>query len=297
MATLLVEPAKLEYLHERKTLYGGAARRSAAASRVHHRRSSTRPWTYSENAIRDQPSRAALIADELKNIYRELSQAVDGLVFAPPVTHVYNPLDYARDPAEQYLERAGANGCQVLFLGMNPGPWGMAQTGVPFGSVSIVREWLGIEGPVRQPANQHPKRPIVGFGTVREEVSGTRFWGWVRDRFGTPRRFFSRYFVANYCPLVFMEESGRNRTPDRLRAAERNELFGLCNQGLRQVVRTLHPDVVIGIGKFAEDRARAALAGCPVEIGSILHPSPASPVANRGWSGQAERQLERLRIF
>lgn len=249
-----MEPPKLEYLHEWKTLYDGAPRQSAAASRVLHRRSSTRSWTYSGNEIRDQPSRDALIADELKNIYRELSQTVDGLVFAPPVTHVYNPLDYARDPAEQYLERAGANGCQVLFL-------------------------------------------IEGFGTVREEVSGTRFWGWVRDRFGTPRRFFSRYFVANYCPLVFIEESGRNRTPDRLRAAARNELFGLCDQGLRQVVRTLHPDVVIGIGKFAEDRARAALADCPVEIGSILHPSPASPVANRGWSGQAERQLERLRIL
>ncbi|MGD2130353.1 MAG: hypothetical protein PVJ33_11270 [Lysobacterales bacterium] len=237
-----------------------------------------------------------MIAEELKAIYRNLSNAMDGLQFAAPVTHVYNPLAYARNPMEQYLGRADCSACEALFLGMNPGPWGMAQTGVPFGTVSLVRDWLGIEGPVRKPDNEHPMRPVEGFATHREEVSGSRFWGWARERFGDHRRFFSRFFVANYCPLVFMEESGRNRTPDKLPAAERRVLFRLCDSALREVVECLQPKLVIGVGRFAEDRARTALAGHAVRIGGILHPSPASPVANRGWAPRAEEQLEQLGI-
>jgi len=237
-----------------------------------------------------------VIAEQLKTIYRDLSSAVSGLSFGLPTAYVYNPLDYARVPAEQYLDLAGESRKEVLLLGMNPGPWGMAQTGVPFGSVRFVREWLAIEGPVGRPAVEHPKRPVQGFATGREEVSGSRLWGWARDRFGTPECFFQRFLVANYCPLVFMEPSGRNRTPDKLPAAEQSELFRHCDQALRRAVNTLEPALVVGIGKFAEERARAALGGRDVRVGRILHPSPASPAANRGWSQQAERQLAALGV-
>jgi single-strand selective monofunctional uracil DNA glycosylase len=232
-----------------------------------------------------------MTANALTTIYRDLSRAVDGLEFSPPTTHVYNPLDYARSAVEKYLELAGAEGKTAIFLGMNPGPWGMAQTGVPFGSVSLVQDWLGIDEPVGKPANEHPRRPVQGFAVQREEVSGSRFWGWARDRFGSADRFFSRFFVANYCPLVFMEASGRNRTPDKLPVNERNELFRPCDHALRQLVQALKPEWVIGVGKFAEDRAVVSLEGLGVRTGRILHPSPASPAANRGWAQQAERQL------
>ena len=237
-----------------------------------------------------------MLTNELKGIYRELSISLEGLLFGPPTAVVYNPLDYARDPAEQYLARAGAGQKEVVFLGMNPGPWGMAQTGVPFGTVSFVREWMGIEGRVGKPADEHPRRPIEGFGIQREEISGSRFWGWARERFGPADRFFERFFVANYCPMVFMEASGRNRTPDKLPAAERAELFRHCDRALQRVIRCLNPQLVIGVGAFAESRAGSALAGFDVRIGRILHPSPASPVANRGWSQQAEKQLLRLGV-
>lgn len=210
--------------------------------------------------------------------------------------HVYNPLGYARNPGEQYVERYGNSRKEVLFLGMNPGPWGMAQTGVPFGTVKLVRDWLEIEGPVGKPAHEHPKRPILGFDVQRDEVSGERFWGWARDRFGTPGNFFERFFVANYCPLVFMEQSGRNRTPDKLPIEEKKELFQLCDRALLQVVTTLEPEWVIGIGAFAEARATSALAGLGIRIERILHPSPASPVANRGWAQQADQQLAKLGV-
>jgi len=227
----------------------------------------------------------------IQSIYADLSERVDALSFGPPVTHVYNPLAYAREPAWRFLARAGGARGRVLLLGMNPGPYGMVQTGVPFGTVSRVRGWLGIEAPVGQPAVEHPKRPVTGFDCAREEVSGERFWGWAEERFGSPARFFERFFVANYCPLVFMEASGRNRTPDKLPAAERRELFAVCDDALRRLADVLEPCAVVGVGKFAEDRARAALGERDVAIARVLHPSPASPVANRGWAAQAEAQL------
>jgi single-strand selective monofunctional uracil DNA glycosylase len=225
-------------------------------------------------------------------IARSLSREVGALEFAPPVTHIYNPLEYARGPHETFLKRYARPGVEALLLGMNPGPWGMAQTGVPFGEIAHVRDWLGIEGPVGQPDPQHPKRPVQGFECKRSEGSGKRVWGWAKERFGTPEAFFKRFFVWNYCPLCFLEEGGRNRTPDKLPNAEREALFVACDRALQRIVAHLHPRMVIGVGRFAETRAREALEG--VEIGSILHPSPASPLANRGWAPQAERQLAEM---
>ena len=227
---------------------------------------------------------------------RRLSREASKLDFGEPVTHVYNPLDYAWTPHRLYLERYGAAPKEVVLVGMNPGPWGMAQTGVPFGEVSLVRDWLGIESAVEAPGDQHPRRPIEGFSCRRSEVSGRRVWGWARDRFGAPEVFFERFFVANYCPLSFMEESGRNRTPDKLPAAEREPLLEICDRALVRAVEALEPELVIGIGKWAEARARQALEKLDVRVGRVLHPSPASPLANRGWAEQAERQLEDLGV-
>jgi single-strand selective monofunctional uracil DNA glycosylase len=227
------------------------------------------------------------------NIQRALTKAIAPLRFAPPVTHVYDPLVYARATAEDYLERFARRGVGTLLLGMNPGPWGMAQTGVPFGEVAAVRDWIGVRGKVDKPEHEHPKRPVTGLDCPRSEVSGRRLWGWARDRFGTPDAFFERFFVWNYCPLAFLEESGRNRTPDKLPASESAPLFAACDEALRRLVAHLEPQRVLGIGKFAEARARAALGRVD---GFILHPSPASPAANRGWAEQAERQLAALGV-
>ncbi len=240
------------------------------------------------------PTRAG--ASELARITAALRREVDALRFGAPTTHVYDPLDYAREPHARYLERWGGGPKQVVLVGMNPGPFGMAQTGVPFGEVALVRELLGIEAKVKRPAREHPKRPIEGFACTRSEVSGQRFWGLVRDRFGTPERFFARFFVINYCPLVFMEASGKNRTPDKLPAREREPLFAACDRALAAMVDVLGPHTVVGVGAFAEERARVALAGRSVTIGSILHPSPASPLANGGWAEKAEAQLRALGI-
>lgn len=232
----------------------------------------------------------------LVEIAGRLAEEVDRLRFTAPVSYVYNPLDYAWQAHSQYLDLYGDAPKEVLFLGMNPGPWGMAQTGVPFGEVNAVRDWLGISAEIRRPEHEHPKRPIMGFACTRSEVSGARLWGWAQEVFDTPTRFFSRFFIANYCPLAFLEEGGRNRTPDKLPAEERGPLLEICDRALIHTVELLRPEIVVGVGAFAEGRARAALEDVDVAIGRILHPSPASPAANRGWAEQATKELRELGV-
>ena len=240
--------------------------------------------------------RAPSIAEGLIAAARQLSASVSKLHFSPPVSHIYNPLDYAWSAHEAYLRRYGASTRRVLFLGMNPGPFGMVQCGVPFGDVTTVRDWLGIEAAVRKPQPENPRRPVEGFACTRSEVSGQRLWGLFRERFGTAEAFFAAHFVANYCPLAFFDQ-GRNLTPDKLPAVEVQALRVACDAHLRTLVSVLQPEWVIGVGAFAEARAAEALSGATVRTGRILHPSPASPLANRGWAAAASRQLVALGVW
>jgi len=230
----------------------------------------------------------------LIDVADELTAGLRRLTFSRPVSHVYCPLEYARKVHANYVARYGIAPREVVLVGMNPGPWGMAQTGVPFGEVSIVRNWLGLSGTINRPAREHPARPVLGFDCQRSEVSGQRLWGWARERFVTPDKFFARFYVANYCPLLFMEASGRNLTPDKLSATERAKMEDLCDQALRKTMEILRPRLVVGVGGYAEKCARRSLAGFDVTIGRILHPSPASPAANKDWASKVCAQLQDL---
>jgi single-strand selective monofunctional uracil DNA glycosylase len=235
-----------------------------------------------------------IMAKRLIAITKELSKGVDALSFSEPVAYVYNPLVYAWKSHKAYLDKYGSVKGRVLLIGMNPGPWGMAQTGVPFGEISGVRDFLGIEENVEQPKHVHPKRPIQGFDCPRSEVSGRRVWEWARERYGDPESFFDEFFIINYCPLCFMEEGGKNRTPDKLKAEERDAVFEVCDVALRKFVNVLEPSKIVGIGGFAKKRAMRTLDREDIE--TILHPSPASPIANRGWAPQIEKQFEAMGV-
>jgi single-strand selective monofunctional uracil DNA glycosylase len=245
------------------------------------------------------PGTAALLAAA-----RELSDDLSRLEFPAPVAHVYDPHRYAWEPYEQYVSRYGQPPKRVVLLGMNPGPFGMMQTGVPFGEVAAVRDWMRIRSRVDKPADEHGKRTIQGFDCPRSEVSGRRLWGWAALHFGTPERFFAEWFVLNYCPLVFLEESGRNYTPDKLPAKLLAQLYAACDRHLATALAVLTPQWAIGVGGFAEKRLRAVVEGNLIDstlarrirVGTVLHPSPASPLANRGWAEAAEKQLAALGV-
>lgn len=231
----------------------------------------------------------------LIEVSRSLARECEKLDLTGAAHTIYNPLIYARDPHEAYLDRYGAPPKKVIFLGMNPGPFGMAQTGVPFGEVQTVREWLGITGTVGTPPRPHPRRPVEGFSCTRSEVSGRRLWGLFRDRYGTPDAFFADHLVANYCPLVFMTESGANTTPDKLPRGHREALFEVCDGHLQRLLEVTGAGTVVGVGRFAAARAGLVVeeirADARPRVVTILHPSPASPAANRGWGDAVVRTL------
>jgi single-strand selective monofunctional uracil DNA glycosylase len=233
---------------------------------------------------------------DIRKHIRKWIEDLKRLEFAKPVCHIYNPLEYACRSYEAYLRRYASPPKEVVFLGMNPGPWGMAQTGIPFGEITLVKEWLKIEAPVLCPKDLHPKRPVLGFDCRRSEVSGKRLWGWARSTFKTPDRFFSRFFVVNYCPLMFFDENGRNITPDRLRASEQKPLWEACDRAIRQIIDFQSPRYLVGVGRFAEARARTLSDGKQIIVGRITHPSPANPLANRGWDHLIEEELSALGI-
>lgn len=211
-------------------------------------------------------------------------------------THVLNPLTYAWAPHRAYVERYGPSSAEAIWVGMNPGPWGMMQTGVPFGAIPAVRDYLGIEEPVQDVPEAHPRRPVEGFACSREEVSGKRLWGAIEANMGPPEKFFERYWIVNYCPLVWQSESGANLPPDKLPRDRTAALFEVCDARLVQVIRLLQPRTVIGVGAWTEKLVKRLVAQheLPVRVGRVLHPSPASPAANRGWAEAAERQLAEL---
>lgn len=238
------------------------------------------------------------IAKEVLRAAAALRDAVDPLRFSAPVTHVYNPLIYAWAAHEHYVEKFAGTPKRILFLGMNPGPFGMAQTGVPFGEIAAVRDWMGVRGEVQRPANEHPKRPVLGFDCPRCEVSGKRLWGLFAQRFGAAENFFREHYVVNYCPLAFLSESGSNVTPDKLPRREVEKLFAACDTHLARVVEVLRPEWLVGVGGFAFQRVQSLAETKPaLRTAQILHPSPASPAANRDWSGAATKQLQQCGVW
>lgn len=228
----------------------------------------------------------------LVRLTRKWSRDLARLEFHTP-SHVYNPLDYAWDGYHQYLERFGAGAGRVLLVGMNPGPWGMTQTGVPFGNISAVRDWFRIDTRLmpRHLPRQHQRYPILGMECHRDEGSGKRLWGWAQERVGTPEAFFERFFVWNYCPLLFLAKN-RNLVPGALKVAESRPLDALCDAALAHAVRVLKPVAVMGIGRYAVDKVKAVV-GDAVPVGYLHHPSPANPAANQRWPEFAEAALGR----
>ena len=236
---------------------------------------------------------------QLIELNEDLSKKVDKLKFSEPVTHVYNPLEYAKEAVHDYLTKYGEGPKEVLFLGMNPGPFGMAQTGVPFGEVAAVKNWVKVSGKINKPKNEHPDRPITGFDCHRSEVSGQRIWSLFSERFGTAEAFFANHFVWNYCPLLFNEigvnakgrKICRNVTPDKIKAEELKPLYEICDLALIGLVDLLKPKYLVGVGAFAESCFKRVIPERAADVYRILHPSPASPIANRGFAPAATKQL------
>ncbi|MEI7440654.1 MAG: uracil-DNA glycosylase family protein [bacterium] len=235
---------------------------------------------------------SSLVLD-LQNASRDLSLGLNKLK-KPKDVFIYNPLDYAETSYFQYIARYAQAPLEGLFLGMNPGPFGMMQTGIPFGDVISVKNFLKIQEGVQKPFRQHPKRPIEGFACSRVEVSGSRLWTLFEKKYSTADKFFKKFFVFNYCPLGFLSEKGSNVTPDKLEIQYRKAVEKLCDEHLSKAVEILKPQKLFGIGAYAAKIFQRLFP--EMETHTILHPSPASPAANKGWDKIAHQQLKEAGI-
>lgn len=171
-------------------------------------------------------------------ITAELRDKLDRLP-EPAGVEVYNPLSYAWQLHQRYLRRFVTQGPQteppfevggmgpsvstqqrrVLFIGMNPGPFGMMQTGCPFGDKVSARQLGGLPGvPL---SDRHTEsldlsklttlkaRRTQGFGIKQRETSGQRFWEGMTELW--PLTSIGRARVtAGGAPIVLFDEE-----PDR----------------------------------------------------------------------------------
>ncbi len=203
--------------------------------------------------------------------------------------YIYNPLVYANEMFFEYIREYVAFPTKYLFLGMNPGPFGMTQTGIPFGEINIVLEYLKLNKPIDSPTIEHPNRKIEGLNINRSEISGKRLWGYIKQKYPNPYEMRNNIYIANYCPLVFLssQKTAKNITPNKLKKETRLKIDNICDQYLFETIDLLECEKLIGIGKYAMGK----LKNDKIPFSSILHPSPASPLANKGWAEQAEKQL------
>ena len=228
------------------------------------------------------------LSDQVISIYAKLSEEMDLLIPDIPVL-AYNVLSYAGCNHEEYLRIAVRGEGRVVMLGMNPGPYGMTQTGVPFGAVSFVRSYLGITGDVGKPVNESSLCPVRGMAVSRDEASGRAVWT-MASRYGSRDEFFSKCVVLNYCPLVFFDGRGRNLTPDKLPRGIRERIEARCSQALADIFDTLRPSSVIALGRYAEAKAR--MTGISVHY--FPHPSPLNPSSGRFWKDDALTLFRRI---
>lgn len=249
----------------------------------------------------------AAIARNLSNRLIALHKSVGGRP-TKPIAGVLNSHQYAFCPFGEYCNMFAPAGQQplALFVGMNPGPYGTAQNGIPFGCSSFVNNWMGItQGTAGSAAVKGTELKegidghgfeycpaVLGLRCKKEEVSGKRLWGWAQSVVGGGKAeaFFRHAFVYTYCPLAFFA-GGANVPLADLPVAERRTIEEHCDQALLALVLEMKPVYVIGVGNYAYSKAEKAVTKAAVESCSphsmvalkVAHPSPASPGAAAFW--------------
>lgn len=233
----------------------------------------------------------------------ELSQfVIDPL---PPASYAANPTVYAYENYAQAMARLADGPRGVLLVGMNPGPHGMAQTGVPFGDVVNARAILGRQSQgsgwsgCRLALGDKVLLDAKGLDYHRGEVSGDRLWSALQQICGSLESAYQQVCVINYCPLLFLDNGGLNVTPDDFPKSDRVRLpkfTAACDEHLRRVVKALTPKIVIAVGGYSDKRCRVAL-GHTVPIVKITHPSPRTAATAGAWIGMVAKPINDALAF
>ncbi|KAH8271369.1 hypothetical protein KR018_007666 [Drosophila ironensis] len=225
-------------------------------------------------------------------IEEDLNKALEELEPASNIACIYNPLVYASRLHGDYLRRYLSGPKKLVLVGMNPGPNGMGQTGIPFGNVRTVKVMMQLSGTVDKPAVEHPKRPVVGLDCHIEEPSGVRLWELFLRLSGNMDTFSQQCFVHNFCPLAFFDEAGRNLTPSELKGTYKTRIRDLCLEALEQQLALLKPTIVVAVGEYVHSVLKRSdyCKSDSISVLRLAHPSPRS-VNNTNWPEKAEAFL------
>lgn len=241
------------------------------------------------------------LTDCFISLENDLVSQLNNLNYGPNVEYIYSPLDYASNLHKVFLKKFLCTSKKVLFLGINPGPWGMCQTGIPFGEVNIVRSYLRVDGEVLTPTNCHPQRPITGLNCHRSEVSGKRLWDlFIELSEGDPYKFFKDCFIHNYFPLALMNNNAKNITPGDLKSEYQKELQEICDKSLSDILTLFHTEIIVAIGKYAEKRSNEVVKKfrlTNIKVVQIPHPSPRSVGTAEKWKKETLVQLKSYNIL
>lgn len=204
---------------------------------------------------------------------------------------IYNPLEYCLDPFIQYLEKGGEKR-DIVFLGMNPGPFGMMQNGIPFGASNFVNNYLNIEKDFdkQKIEKEHPKYKIIGKNIERQEISGTKLWGLIQSFYPDSNTFLENQIVLNYLQLAILDkEKGKNITPDKLNKDVRTKIENICDNQLREILDILESKVLIGVGKYSYDSLLRVKKN--EKVIKINHPSPLNARYFKTWTEDTKKLL------
>ncbi|KAI8124664.1 hypothetical protein FF38_10666 [Lucilia cuprina] len=217
----------------------------------------------------------------------QLNEKLRNITTPLEISYIYNPVEYAADLHQAYLKKYLKGGKKVLFIGLNPGPNGMGQTGIPFGNITTVRDKMGLNGTVNQPPNIHPKRPVNGLATTIEEPSGKRLWTKFQELSdGSLDIFFEQCFVYNFCPLLFYNSKGDYISPQKLKAPYNRQISNACLHTIEQILELIQPEVIVAIGRYAYDNLKAVKYCIEKRLLYLRHPSPRACTKN--WSKIAD---------
>ena len=83
------------------------------------------------------------------------------------------------------------------------------------------------------------------------------------------------------------------------RPPDKKKVYELCDEALFRILSLLQATEIIAVGRIANERLIKVKEkfSLDVNIHFLMHPSPANPAANMGWSEIAERSLSHLNIF
>lgn len=226
----------------------------------------------------------------------DLNNELNELQFPKNITHIYNPIVYALNLHCQYIKKFLNGKKKVMLIGMNPGPNGMVQNGVPFGNTNTVKNLMKIQGQVDQPPSLNPKRPVTGLSCTTEEPSGVRIWNLLQKLAGSLEVFGEQCFLHNFCPLAFFDEQGKNITPSELKGKIKSTLRDICLKYLEKEIQLIQPEIIIAIGSYVGDSLRklskqSIYVRTNIKILQLAHPSPRS-LNNNNWPEKATEFFE-----